>query len=145
MLWHTAVWQRCAKKEFMRFLKVALLMAAVTLTACSDTPSLPDTLMFPPGLQVEYLGQPGKLYGTSQCAQGHLTGNTCLVFPPHDPQSKAVIISGSRVHELQLFARVDPHNPVQFIVVDEQDRRILSTNGRHDEYGNIEIAPLWVE
>ena len=129
----------------MRFLKVALLAATLALTACSESPSLPDTLMFPPGLSVHYLGQPGKLYGTSQCAQGSLTGSTCLIFPPHDPQSQAVIISGSQVRELQLFAKVDPANPVQFIVVDAQDRRILTTSGRHDEYGNIEISPLLVE
>lgn len=129
----------------MRDLKVALLAATWVLTACSESPTLPDTLMFPPGLSVQYLGQPGKLYGTSQCAQGSLTGHTCLIFPPHDPQSQAVIVSGSQMHALQLFAKVDPANPVQFIVVDAQDRRILTTTGRHDEYGNIEIAPLLVE
>lgn len=101
--------------------------------------------MFPPGLSVQYQGQTGKLYGTSKCAQGSLSGHTCLIFPPHAPQSQAVIIIGNKAHELELFAKVDPSNPVQFIVVDAQNRRILTTTGRHDEYGNIEIAPTVLE
>lgn len=136
----------CKKKEFMRFVKVALLAAAaLTLGACSEPTPLGDTLMFPPGINVQYLGKPGKLYGISQCAQGSLTGHTCLIFPPHDPQSQAVIINGSTVHELQLFAKVDPHNPVQYLVVDAQNRTVLTTTGRHDEQGNIDLAPYRME
>ena len=129
----------------MRFLKVASIAAALVITACSDIAPLPDTLMFPPGLSIHYQGKPAKLYGTSQCAQGQLSGHTCLIFPPENPQSSAVIISGPQIFELKLFAKRDPENPAQYVVVDAKDRRILSTNGRHDEYGNIEIAPLMVE
>ena len=134
-----------AEIKFMRFLKVASLSALLALTACSEQAMLPDTLMFPPGLNVEYLGQPGKLYGTSQCAQGQLTGHTCLIFPPQSPRSKGVIISGSEMYEVQLKAKIDPKDPTHYLIVDASGRVILRTNGRHDEYGNIELAPLLVE
>lgn len=92
-------------------------------------------------MDITYQGQPAKLYGTSQCAQGQLTGNSCLIFPPHQPSATGVILSGQRVYQVQLTARQDPQNPVMFIIEDEKARRILSTTGRHDEYGNIDIRP----
>ena len=125
----------------MRFPYLAALAATVVLTGCFDESPLDDTLMFPPGIDINYLGKPAKLYGTSQCAQGQLTGNSCLIFPPHQPSATGVILSEQRVYQVQLTARQDPKNPVLFIVEDEQARRILSTTGRHDEYGNIDIRP----
>ena len=66
----------------MRLPHWAALAAAFVLSGCFDEHALPETLMFPPGIDIEYLGKPAKLYGTSQCAQGQLTGNSCLIFPP---------------------------------------------------------------
>lgn len=125
----------------MQFPSWVALATTFVVSGCLDNASLPDTLMFPPGVDITYQGQPAKLYGTSQCAQGQLTGNSCLIFPPHQPSATGVILSGQRVYQVQLTARQDPQNPVMFIIEDEKARRILSTTGRHDEYGNIDIRP----
>lgn len=125
----------------MRFAPLTAIAATFVLAGCFEEASLPGTLMFPPGLDITYQGKPAKLYGTSQCAQGQLTGNSCLIFPPHQPSATGVILTEQRVYQVQLTARQDPKNPVLFIVEDEQARRILSTTGRHDEYGNIDIRP----
>ena len=125
----------------MRLPHWAALAAAFVLSGCFDEHALPETLMFPPGIDIEYLGKPAKLYGTSQCAQGQLTGNSCLIFPPHEPRATCVILSGQQVREVALTAIRDPQDPVRFIVQDAQGRRLLSTTGRHDEHANIQLAP----
>ena len=118
-----------------------LLAATFTLGGCLfDEVMLPETLHFPPGTSITYQGKPAKLYGTEACAQGELSGHSCLIFPPNRPTSKAVIISGQRVQEIQVTAKRDPKNPSHFIVVDDQGRRLLSTTGNHDDMANIEIA-----
>ena len=125
----------------MRFPHLAALAATFVLSGCLEESPLQDTLMFPPGVDIQYLGQAAKLYGTSQCAQGQLTGHTCLIFPPDKPQSAGVIISGKRAYEVRLSVRQDPKNPVYYLVEDQNGRPILSSTGRHDEYGNIDIRP----
>ena len=88
----------------MRLPHWAALAAAFVLSGCFDEHALPETLMFPPGIDIEYLGKPAKLYGTSQCAQGQLTGNSCLIFPPHEPRATGVILSAA--YALWLYRRV---------------------------------------
>lgn len=125
----------------MRLPTLAGLAAALVLTGCFEESPLEDTLMFPPGVDIHYHGQPAKLYGNSQCAQGTLSGNTCLIFPPHRPHADGVIINGKHVLEVQLQVRKDPANPVYYIIEDQFGAHVLSTTGRHDEYGNIDIRP----
>jgi hypothetical protein len=126
----------------MRILLIAASMAAAwTLTGCLNETPLADTLKFPPGVDIEFKGKPAKLYGTSQCAQSGLTGNSCLIFSPHDPQATGIIISAKQAHEVQLVARRDPEDPVRYVVLDTQGERLLSTTGRHDEYANLDITP----
>ena len=115
----------------MRFAHLATLAAAFVLTGCFEKSPLTDTLMFPPGIDIQYQGKPAKLYGTSQCAQGQLSGKTCLVFPPNQPKAQGVIISGQHIYELELSVRQDP-----------KGTPIISSTGRHDEYGNIDIRPV---
>lgn len=118
-----------------------LLAAPLALGGCLfDEAMLPDTLHFSPGTSITYKGQPAKLYGTDACAQGELAGNSCLIFPPNRPTSTAVIIAGKRVQQVQVTAKRDPDNPTQFIVVDDQGRRLLSTTGQHQDMANIQIA-----
>lgn len=119
----------------------AALAATLVLSGCFDQETLPDALMFPPGVDIQYQGSPAKLYGTAQCAQGQLTGNSCLIFAPEKPQATGVIIAKQQVYQVQLSARRDPHDPVRFIVEDEKGQRLISTTGRHDEHANIAIAP----
>ena len=120
----------------------AWLMAAAALTGCwNEDPHLPDTLYFPPGTTVQYLGHVAKLYGHAQCAQGQLTGHTCLIFPPHSPRADALIVGADQAWEVQLTARQDPANPLEFVITDKAGREVLRTNGRHDEVGNIDIRP----
>ena len=126
----------------MRFAHLATLAAAFVLTGCFEKSPLTDTLMFPPGIDIQYQGKPAKLYGTSKCAQGQLSGKTCLVFPPNQPKAQGVIISGQHIYELELSVRQDPKNPVYFIVQDPKGTPIISSTGRHDEYGNIDIRPV---
>lgn len=126
----------------MRFPYLAALAATVVLTGCFDESPLDDTLMFPPGIDINYLGKPAKLYGTSQCAQGQLSGHTCLIFPPHQPEANGVIISGKRMYEVQLKVRKDPQNPVYYLIEDQHGDQVLASTGRHDEYGNIDIRPV---
>lgn len=126
----------------MRLPLLAGLAAAFVLTGCFEEPVLQDTLMFPPGLDIQYHGQPAKLYGTSQCVQGTLTGNTCLIFPPHRSEASGVIISGNQAVDVQLKVRKDPANPVYYILEDQFGNTVLSTTGRHDEYGNIDVRPV---
>ena len=121
---------------------LAGLAAALVLTGCVEEPILQDTLMFPPGVDIQYHGQPAKLYGTAQCAQGTLTGHTCLIFAPHHSEANGVIISGKHALEVQLTVRKDPANPVYYILEDQFGAPVLSTTGRHDEYGNIDIRPV---
>lgn len=125
----------------MRFQYWAAAACALFLSGCFEQETLPDALMFPPGLDIQYQGNPAKLYGTSQCAQGQLSGSTCLIFSPEKPTATGVIISKDKVHQVELFARRDPQDPVRFVVQDAKGQRILSTTGRHDEYANISIAP----
>lgn len=129
----------------MRLPYWAAVATALVLTGCFEESPLEDTLMFAPGLDIEYLGQPAKLYGTSQCAQGQLMGHTCLIFPPHKPQAQGVIISGKRLYEVDLKVRKDPANPVYYRIEDQRGRLVLSTTGRHDEEGNIDIRPVVLE
>jgi hypothetical protein len=75
-----------------------------------DEAMLPETLHFLRNPH-HHGGKPAKLYGTEACAQGELAGHSCLIFPPNRPTSKAVIISGQRVKEIQVTAR-DPQNPI---------------------------------
>lgn len=118
-----------------------LLAATLALGGCLfDEAMLPETLHFPPGTLITYGGKPAKLYGTEACAQGELAGHSCLIFPPNRPTTKAVIISGQRVKEIQVTAKRDPQNPTHFIVVDDQGRRLLSTTGNHDDMANIQIT-----
>lgn len=117
------------------------MAATFVLSGCVDEEALPDTLMFPPGVDIQYQGQPAKLYGNSQCAQGQLTGHSCLIFPPHQPAATGVLIQDQRIMQLQLKARRDPADPVRFVVEDEHGNRLLSTTGRHDEQANINIGP----
>ena len=99
------------------------------------------SLYFAPGLSIQYHGEPAKLYGTAQCAQGQLTGNSCLIFPPHKPSVTGIIIRANDVQEMQLTAQRDPDNPVQFLITDPHGTRVLTTTGRHDEFGNMELMP----
>lgn len=120
-----------------------LLAAALALSGCyPDTQQtmLPDTLYFSPGTTIEYLGKTAKLYGTEQCVHGVLTGNSCLIFPPHRPTGKAIVITGERVQELEVTAKRDPANPTRFLVVDSQGRKLLSTSGHHEEMANIDLV-----
>jgi len=117
------------------------LAATFALTGCFEKSPLNETLMFPPGLDIEYQGKPAKLYGTSQCSQGQLSGHTCLIFPPEQPEASGVIISGTQMHEVHLKVRKDPQNPVYYIVEDQKGAHVVSTTGRHDAYGNIDIRP----
>lgn len=126
----------------MRLPTLAAFATALVLTGCFDDSPLQDTLMFPPGLDIQYHGQPAKLYGTSQCAQGTLTGNTCLIFPPNRPEADGVIISGKQALEVQLKVRQDPSNPIYYIVEDQFGAHVVTSSGRHDEYGNIDIRPV---
>lgn len=130
----------------MRLPQLAAFASALVLTACFDEASpLQDTLMFPPGLDIAYLHQPAKLYGMAQCAQGQLTGNSCLIFPPHIDKASAVIISGQRIYQVELRVRQDPHEPIYYRLEDAQGNHVLSTTGRHDTYGNIDIRPVALE
>lgn len=127
----------------MRLPLWAALATVLVLTGCLEEESpLQDTLMFPPGLDIAYLQQPAKLYGTTQCAQGQLTGNSCLIFPPHASKAGAVIISGQRIYQVQLQVRQDPNEPIYYRLEDENGNHVLSTTGRHDAYGNIDIRPV---
>ena len=126
----------------MRLPTLAALATTLVLTGCVDESPLQDTLMFPPGLDIRYHGQPAKLYGTSQCAQGTLTGHTCLIFPPDKPKAEGLIISGKQALPVQLKVRQDPHNPIYYIVEDEHGEHVVTSSGRHDEYGNIDIRPV---
>lgn len=119
----------------------AALAAAFALAGCWDESSLPDTLMFPPGLDIQYQGHSAKLYGTAQCAQGQLTGNSCLIFPPHAPRATGIIITAQQVHEVPLTARLHPHDPTRYQVLDPKGQPLLQTTGRHDEQANIDISP----
>ena len=117
------------------------LAAAVVLSACLDgDPILPDTLHFAPGTPITYQGKPAKLYGTEACSQGQLAGHSCLIFPPHRPTTKAVIIAGQRVQEVSVTAKRDPENPAQYVVVDSQGRRLLTTTGHSEDMANIDIT-----
>ena len=127
--------------KFMRFQCLAAIASVVVMSGCDNREFLPDTLMFPPGIDIQYQGSPAKLYGTSKCAQGQLTGNSCLIFAPENPKAVGVIVSKSQVHQVELSARRDPHDPVRFVVEDDKGQRLLSTTGRHDEQANIAIAP----
>lgn len=132
---------RLLREKFMRFLKMAACLAPLALVGCFDDDMLPDTLYFPPGLSIQYHGEPAKLYGTAQCAQGQLTGHSCLIFPPHKPSVTGIIIRANDVQEMQLTAQRDPDNPVQFLITDPHGTRVLTTTGRHDEFGNMELMP----
>ena len=126
----------------MRLPTLAGFAAALVLTGCLEESPLQDTLMFPPGLDIQYHGQAAKLYGTSQCAQGALTGHTCLIFVPHRTEAQGVIINGQHALQVQLTVRKDPSNPVYYLVEDQFGALVVSTTGRHDEYGNIDIRPV---
>lgn len=126
----------------MRLHHLSVFVTTLALLGCSDPAPLDDTLLFPPGVDIQYRGQPAKLYGTSQCAQKQLTGHTCLIFPPHAPQADGVILSGKKVFEVQLTARKDPKNPVYYIVEDQNGEHVVTSSGRHDEFGNIDIRPV---
>ena len=116
------------------------LAAAVLVSACLDRdPTLPDTLFFAPGTPITYQGRPAKLYGTEACTQGQLAGHSCLIFPPHRTTTQAVIIAGQQVKEVSVTAKRDPDNPVQFVVVDAQGQRLLTTSGHNEEIANIEV------
>ena len=125
----------------MCYAYMAAAASALALAGCLNQETLPDSLMFPPGMDIEYQGRAAKLYGNAQCAQGKLTGNSCLIFAPENPRAVGVIVSKDQVHQLELFARRDPQDPVRFVVEDAKGQRILSTTGRHDEYANISLAP----
>ena len=124
----------------MRFVYLAAV-AALVLSACSKEVHLPDTLKFSPGTPITYRGQAAKLYGRAQCAEGQLTGHSCLIFHPHAPQAKGMVVTNNKVYELDLQARQDPQDPHLFIVEDTQGRHLFRTTGRHDEYANIDIRP----
>lgn len=125
----------------MQFPQMVALSATLALTACFEKPVLNETLVFPPGLSIEYNGKPAQLYGTSQCAQGQLSGHSCLIFPPAQPEANGVIISGKQMYEVHLKVRKDPQNPVNYIVEDQNGAYVVSSTGRHDAYGNIDIRP----
>lgn len=118
----------------------SLALSGVTaLSACSDTDYLPDTLYFPPGLDVEYHGVKAKLYGTSQCAQGGLTGHSCLIFPPHAPKAVATLVTPDGVESIDVIARVSLDNPVVYEIWDSRGYKLLETTGRHDDQANISL------
>lgn len=125
---------------FTKSLGLAVAAAALLSGCLQEEAMLPDTLYFAPGTPITYFGKPAKLYGTEQCVQGQLTGHSCLIFPPHRPTAKAVIIEGQRVKELSLTAKRDPQNPAQFVILDDQGRRLLTTTGHNEEMANIDIA-----
>ncbi|MDO4592582.1 MAG: hypothetical protein Q4B46_07255 [Comamonadaceae bacterium] len=132
---------RLEEEKFMRFPILSTLAATLILAGCSEKETLPDTLMFPPGLDIQYQGQAAKLYGTAKCAQGQLTGNSCLIFPPERPEATGIIIAKQQVYQVELQARRDPQDPVRFVIEDAKGQRIFSTTGRHDEHANIQLAP----
>lgn len=127
---------------FMRFPPLAVLATAIFLTGCIEESPLDDTLMSPPGMDIQYLGKSAKLYGSAKCVQGQLSGYTCLIFPPDQPKAQATIISGQRAYEVQLSVRKDPQNPVYYIIEDQKGQHVVTSTGRHDEYGNIDIRPV---
>ena len=129
----------------MRLRYWAALATAVALTGCVDESPLEDTLMFPPGLDIQYLGQPAKLYGTAQCVQGQLMGHSCLIFPPHKAHAAGTILSGKQVYDVDLTVRKDPANPIYYRIEDQRGQLVLSTTGRHDTYGNIDVRPVALE
>lgn len=118
-----------------------VLAAAAVLSGCgAEEAMLPDTLYFAPGTPISYFGKPAKLYGTEQCVQGQLMGHSCLIFPPHRPTAKAVIIADGQVQELSVTARRDPQNPVLFVIQDEKGQRLLTTTGHSEEMANIDFT-----
>lgn len=125
----------------MRFSQLAAIAATFVVAGCGKPTMLPDTLMFPPGVDIHYQNQPAKLYGTAQCAQGKLAGNSCLIFPPENPQAIGIVITADNVYQIPLTARRDPNDPIRFLIEDDKGQRLLSTTGRHDEHANIDIAP----
>lgn len=125
----------------LRFCLAAAALATAALSGCKEPEPLPDTLMFPPGTPITFNGQPAKLYGTSQCAQGQLTGHSCLIFHPHHPNAKGMVVVDGQVHELELIAKRDPQYPVHYLVQDQQGRTLLTSNGRNDERLNLDITP----
>lgn len=125
----------------MRLPYLAAFACAFALSACSEKSSLTDALMFPPGIDIQYQGQPAKLYGDAQCAQGQLSGHTCLIFAPHTPYANGSIISGPHIYQVKLKAFRDPHDPSLYRVEDEHGTHILSTTGRHSEHGILDVRP----
>lgn len=110
------------------------------MSACSDAQYLPNTLFFTPGLEVEYRGVKAKLYGSSQCAQDGLAGRSCLIFPPHSPNSVASLVTPHGVESIDVIARVNPENPVVYEILDSRCHLLLETTGRHDENENISLC-----
>lgn len=124
----------------LRAYSLALAAPLPLMSACSDVQYLPDTLFFQPGLDVEYRGVKAKLYGSSQCAQDGLTGHSCLIFPPHLPNSVASLVTPHGVESIDVIARVNPENPVVYEILDSRCHLLLEPTGRHDENANISLC-----
>jgi len=43
---------------------------------------------------------------------------------------------------VELTVRKDPKNPIYYIVEDQNGEFVISSTGRHDEFGNIDIRPV---
>lgn len=124
----------------LRAYSLALAAPLPLMSACSDAQYLPDTLFFTPGLEVEYRGVKAKLYGSSQCAQDGLADRSCLISPPHSPNSVASLVTPHGVESIDVIARVNPENPVVYEILDSRCHLLLETTGRHDENENISLC-----
>lgn len=124
----------------LRAYSLALAAPLPLMSACSDAQYLPDTLFFTPGLEMEYRGVKAKLYGSSQCAQDGLAGRSCLISPPHSPNSVASLVTPHGVESIDVIARVNPENPVVYEILDSRRHLLLETTGRHDENENISLC-----
>lgn len=124
----------------LRAYSLALAAPLPLMSACSDAQYLPDTLFFTPGLEMEYRGVKAKLYGSSQRAQDGLAGRSCLISPPHSPNSVASLVTPHGVESIDVIARVNPENPVVYEILDSRRHLLLETTGRHDENENISLC-----
>lgn len=116
-------------------LRLAVASAALALTACSfesETSPLTDTLLFAPGTDVTFKGQPAKLYGTSTCHVGGLIGSSCFLLAPTRPSAAATIVMADQARSVVLRAKRDPRNPAHYVIEDAQGHRLTSTSGEEN-------------
>lgn len=125
----------CAFSMPMTCLRLAVASAALALTACAwDTEPNPltDTLLFAPGTDVTYRGQPAKLYGSSTCHVGGLLGASCFLLTPTRASDTASLVTPKRAYDVVLRVKRDPRNPSHYVLEDPQGQRITSTSGEEN-------------